>query len=115
MLFYAQRMVHPKNGKDRFNVEHTKAAFTHPQARLASVEDAVDWLETTVASQAEGLSPKQLTRSGYGDPERLERMSDGWRTALAAGRSTGTIMPAGEGYVVHIHVFPEQNRRSDRR
>lgn len=109
MRFFCQRAVHRVVDRNRFDAEWTEKAYTHPDFVADSPAEAVEWLESTVAAQVERLTPAQRARSGY-DDERFERMGDGWREATARGDMTGTVVGAGDGYVAHVHVFPERER-----
>lgn len=106
MVFYCLKTIHRLNSKDRFDVAWTEKARAHPDYRADGPEDALDWLETTVAEHLGSLSKPQLIRAGHDGPERLERMGDTWRFHLERGEMAGTILPGGDGFAAHIHCVP---------
>lgn len=107
MRYHCQRAIHRVTDPSRFSPSWTERARTHPDAVVSTVDEAVEWLESTVGEMVSSLTKVQFIRSGY-DPDRFERMSDGWRAALERGDMTGTVVGAGDGYVMHAHVFPLQ-------
>jgi hypothetical protein len=81
-------------------------AKKHPDVALHDLDEAVSWLGLTVGGTVQTLSKTLLVRSGFDDPERFERMDDLWRESLERGVVAGSVVPAGDGYVAHIHCFP---------
>lgn len=106
VTYCCQRRVYRLADRTRFDQERTAEAKTHPDVALSDLDEAVNWLGLTVGGTVGTLSKTQLVRSGFDDPERFERMDDAWRESLGRGDMAGSIVPAGDGYVAHIHCLP---------